>query len=65
MKVSHLSLCKGRKEEVKVIQPEPKSNISGVELAKSLLKDKLTDYIKNDNFAIAKELMDVIEQIKE
>ena len=53
------------KEEVQVIQPEPKSNISGVELARNLLKDKLTDYIKNDNFAIAKELMDVIEQIKE
>lgn len=43
-------------------QPE---QLSGVALAKKLLKDKVTGYIQSDNFKMAKELMDVIEQIKE
>ena len=42
-----------------------KENISGIALAKSILKDKVNSYVQSDNFKMAKELMDVIEQIKE
>ena len=42
-----------------------KENISGIALAKSILKDKINSYVQSDNFKMAKELMDVIEQIKE
>lgn len=39
--------------------------ISGIQVAKNILKEKIMDYIKNDNFTVAKELMTVVEQIKE
>ena len=55
--------------EVKIDTPtdvvkEPET-ISGVQMAKNILKEKIIDYIKSDNFTVAKELMTVIEQIKE
>lgn len=42
-----------------------KENVSGIALAKSILKDKINAYVQSDNFKMAKELMDVVEQIKE
>ena len=42
-----------------------KENVSGIALAKSILKDKINAYIQSDNFKLAKELIDVVEQIKE
>ena len=54
--------------EVVEVKEEPKveqTAISGIQLAKNLLKDRVSEYVKSDNFKMAKELMDVIEQIKE
>lgn len=48
----------------KTIVKEPET-ISGIQVAKNILKEKIMDYIKTDNFAVAKELMTVVEQIKE
>lgn len=48
----------------KDIVKEPEA-ISGIQVAKNILKEKIMDYIKNDNFTVAKELMTVVEQIKE
>ena len=48
----------------KAIVKEPET-ISGIQVAKNILKEKIMDYIKNDNFTVAKELMTVVEQIKE
>lgn len=48
----------------KAIVKEPEA-ISGIQVAKNILKEKIMDYIKNDNFTVAKELMTVVEQIKE
>lgn len=42
-----------------------KSPVSGIELAKSILKNKAFEYVNANNFKVAKELLDVIEQIKE
>lgn len=59
------------KEEIAVVEtitPEAiqkPDTISGVQLAKNLLKEKIAAYIQSDNFTMAKELMDVVEQIKE
>lgn len=39
--------------------------ISSVQLAKNILKEKAAAYVQSDNFKMAKELMDIIEQIKE
>ena len=38
---------------------------SNIETAKTLLKNKISAYIQNDNFEMAKELMSIVEQIKE
>ena len=48
----------------KDIVKEPEA-IFGIQVAKNILKEKIMDYIKNDNFTVAKELMTVVEQIKE
>ena len=48
----------------KAIVKEPET-ISGIQVAKNILKEKIMDYIKSDNFTVAKELMTVVEQIKE
>ena len=48
----------------KDIVKEPET-ISGIQVAKNILKEKIMDYIKSDNFTVAKELMTVVEQIKE
>lgn len=48
----------------KAIVKEPEA-ISGIQVAKNILKEKIMDYIKNDNFTVAKELITVVEQIKE
>ena len=48
----------------KDIVKEPEA-ISGIQVAKNILKEKIMDYIKSDNFTVAKELMTVVEQIKE
>lgn len=48
----------------KAIVKEPEA-ISGIQVAKNILKEKIMDYIKSDNFTVAKELMTVVEQIKE
>jgi len=46
-----------------VVKSVETSNI--VKTAKSILKEKIAAYIQSDNFTMAKELMDVVEQIKE
>lgn len=38
---------------------------SNIETAKTLLKNKINAYIQSDNFEMAKELMSIVEQIKE
>lgn len=38
---------------------------SNIETAKTLLKNKISAYIQKDNFEMAKELMSIVEQIKE
>jgi hypothetical protein len=38
---------------------------SAIQVAKDALKEKILGYIEADDFKMAKELMDVIEQIKE
>lgn len=51
---------------VSVKTEQPIANtVSGIQLAKNILKDKVAAYVQSDNFKMAKELMDVIEQIKE
>lgn len=51
------------------IQPEktiPQTKqLSGIEIARNLLKDKVNSCIQTNNYKMAKELIDVIEQIKE
>ncbi|MBP5468490.1 MAG: hypothetical protein J6Z11_04525 [Candidatus Riflebacteria bacterium] len=42
-----------------------KENVSGVKLAQTILKGKAIDYIQNNNFDLAKELLDIVKQIKE
>ena len=44
---------------------QSKATISGIELARNILKDKVASYIQSDDFKIAKELLEVIELIKE
>lgn len=44
------------------VKPE---QVSGIALAKKLLKDKVTEFINRDDFKMAKELINAIEQIKE
>lgn len=46
-----------------LVEKEPQK-VDGIELAKTILKNKVIDYIKSDNFGIAKDLMNVIEQIQ-
>lgn len=44
------------------VKPE---QTSGIALAKKVLKDKVSEFINRDEFKMAKELLDAIEQIKE
>lgn len=44
---------------------QPKPTLSGIQLAQTILKGKAIDYIQNNNFELAKELLDVVKQIKE
>ena len=47
------------------VQEVKQEQVSGIALAKKLLKDKVTEFISRDEFKMAKELLDAIEQIKE
>ena len=59
---------KEMKKHSKVVEPvieQPKPALSGIQLAQTILKGKAIDYIQNNNFELAKELLDVVKQIKE
>ena len=58
------------KENVAEVKVEPKvvkpiKQQSGIEIARNILKGKALEYINCDNFKVAKELLNVIELIKE
>lgn len=46
--------------DVKVVE---QSFSSGIILARNILKEKVSEYIKSDNFTVAKELLSVIEKL--
>lgn len=53
------------KKHSKAIPVVAEPKVSGIALAKQILKGKAIDYIQNNNFDVAKELLDIVEQIKE
>ena len=65
------TVIKHKKHSVKSVKenvvdvPVSAETKSAIQVAKDALKEKILGYIQEDNFKMAKELMDVIEQIKE
>lgn len=65
------TIAKYKKHSVKPVKenvvdvPVSTETKSAIQVAKDALKEKILGYIEADNFKMAKELMDVIEQIKE
>ncbi len=57
---------KKHSKAIPVVSEQPaQPTVSGIALAKQILKGKAIDYIQNNNFNLAKELLDVVDQIKE
>jgi len=57
---------KKHSKAIPVVAEQPaQPKVSGIALAKQILKGKAIDYIQNNNFNLAKELLDVVDQIKE
>lgn len=65
------TIAKYKKHSVKSVKenvvdvPVSTETESAIQVAKDTLKEKILGYVQSDNFKMAKELMDVIEQIKE
>lgn len=65
------TVIKHKKHSVKSVKenvvdvPVSAETKSAIQIAKDALKEKILSYIQEDNFKMAKELMNVVEQIKE
>lgn len=54
-----------RVNKTEVPVSNPIKTESGAKIARDILKGKITEYINNNDFKVAKDLLEVIEQIKE